>query len=192
MSTSLAAARPNDLGAMSSDDFKTFVLYYHPADINSRKALDILGTDIPETMMIQNITSLQELPAYVDGVPVLACKKSKTAYKGTCCLDELKKLKKETLSFAGNRSVGISSALGHAQSFSTEGLGGSKISALNPQRIDFDASEEPLMLTDGKRVSDDDVSNYMARRSAMTDHVTNSIKRQNGGKNPIGARAMGR
>ena len=130
-----------------------FTLYALPGEKNSEKAIALLNSDIK----LLNVRTLKNIPDFVDGVPTLANYKTKEAFKGTRCLEQLELLKKSFVSPASAVKNGRMT-FGAFQS-------GKAISLKKGSLISL--PKESHRVLDGK-VKEKDVNAYMSARNSIT------------------------
>ena len=176
------AASAVEISTLSQEDFKPWILYVFPGDKNSDNAAQ-LAQQAASAVYVQDISKLSKLPPFVDGVPVLANKKNKQAFKGTLALQTLKDLKELEVAPAPINS-GYSRAMGltHSRTFGDGSM-------INFPEGGNTVPDESIQILD-ERVSETDVSAYMERRSQITDQAVKNAQMKSGGGVPIGGDRM--
>ena len=160
-----------DITRMSQDDFKQYVLYVFPGDANCDRAMGMLTPDVS----VQDVTKLDALPAFIDGVPILADKKSESLVRGTACLRALQELKKSELIPAPTAS-GFSANTGALRGRSFE----SAEMLTTPYAAVQDQGGYEVAIGDDK-VSEGTVTDYMQLRDRVTNAVVKEKQEQQGG-----------
>lgn len=63
--------------------YKTHILYFLPKDAHCAKLMSTLEAHaLADEVFLQDVAQLQQRPPWLDGVPILVCKKNNQAYKG--------------------------------------------------------------------------------------------------------------
>ena len=90
------------LRKMSSDDFKNWVLYFHPAHKPSMKAFNNANhcTDV----IAKNVAQVKYTPKFLQGIPTLLDKKNSVVFEGTSAIEKLESLR----GFSYDTSLGVS------------------------------------------------------------------------------------
>ena len=173
----MAAHQIATLSKMSSDDFSEQVLYVFGGDANSDEAVAI-ARKCPSVSIV-DVAQVEQLPSFVDGVPVVHVKKNGNVYKGTTCFDFLKTLLDVQVVPAPVTSGAFASSVGitHARAFDTAGA----VDGAMVNGIDFDVAA-PALATG--RVGEADVSAYMARRNERTERAQRKRGLQQGALPP--------
>jgi hypothetical protein len=90
--------------------YKTHILYYLPSDANCTKLLAILEPHpLFDDMFLQDVSMLRQRPPWLDGVPILVCKKDNQAYKGQHIQNYIKSYQSDDFLPAGSATGGWSS-----------------------------------------------------------------------------------
>ncbi len=175
----------HQLGNMTTQDFKKYMLYTYPGDHNSDAAEKIARTT--DEVQLQNIAALETLPAYVKGVPTVACKKGEFVYTGATCLEFLTQLAAQQIRPAGGPG-GFARSGGRAQAFST----GSAVDRLAAGSAVVGFAPGAGGPPTDQRADEGAISRYMARRTQATEQVVAAQKQQGqqarGGRVPAGVR----
>lgn len=90
--------------------YKTHILYYLPSDANCSKLLAILEPHpLFDDIFLQDVSMLRQRPPWLDGVPILVCKKDNQAYKGQHIQNYIKSYQSDDFLPAGSATGGWSS-----------------------------------------------------------------------------------
>lgn len=136
-------------------------LYVTKTDRHCLKAMELLSAGIKPI----DVAGLTHYPPFLDGVPILADNKNKHAYKGSQALSKLAELKEKeikpstTTAQGGRTTMGSftdGSAVGTAVGVHVEGIHDTNILA--------------------GRVKEQDVSDYMLKRTKVTDSAVKKAK----------------
>ena len=77
----------DDLRNMKSDDFKDYTLYIARDDPNSMEATAALsGSSYAAETAVTDVFSAEQLPSFVDGVPIVHCKQSGDVHRGVAAI----------------------------------------------------------------------------------------------------------
>jgi hypothetical protein len=90
--------------------YKTHILYYLPSDANCSKLMGTLETHpLYDELFLQDVSKLRQRPPWLDGVPILVCKKDSQAYKGQHIQNYMKSYQSDEFLPAGACTGGWSS-----------------------------------------------------------------------------------
>ena len=90
--------------------YKTHILYYLPSDANCVKLLAVLEPHpLFDDIFLQDVSMLRQRPPWLDGVPILVCKKDNQAYKGQHIQNYIKSYQSDDFLPAGSATGGWSS-----------------------------------------------------------------------------------
>jgi hypothetical protein len=161
------------LSKMSSTDFLEQTLYVFRGEANSNEAT-ALARKCPSVAVV-DVAQMAQLPAFINGVPILQVRKTGTVHRGSACIGFLHELLKVQVVPAPNLSSGFASSIGitHGRAFEHAGaVDGNMVNG-----IDFQ-DETPAV--GAGRVGDSDINAYMQRRNEHTELAKNRRGNQAG------------
>jgi len=100
----------NREGPSQEEFMERFILFIHPNDKSSLRAITIVDNNQLKNIKLQNICTIPKkfLPDFVTGVPILADTEQQEVLKGTQCLQKLDLLAQNTI---GGVSAGVGNGL---------------------------------------------------------------------------------
>ena len=142
------------LAKMTSDDFKAYVLYYHPSHPASQSAREKALRS--NNVALKNIEYEEQIPHFLRGIPTLLFKKTNTVSEGTPCLEQLDSLVQSTYHQPLQQS--------HHGSHAASSFTGERLQSSYSLDSPFEEYTERDTHKAGK-VSDLDIQKYMDERA---------------------------
>ena len=93
-------------------EFKSYLLYIVPAEVNSKKALQMVqqNHELQQDIWVQDVRMLNPpLPPWLNGVPIMVKRATGEVYKGTACLDFVRECSDSTVTYLGSQSGSMQS-----------------------------------------------------------------------------------
>ena len=167
-----------DVTSLHESDFKSWILYTFPGEVNSEKAL-ARAQKLHSEVYVQDIRQIPSIPSFVSGVPTLIHKKENRVYTGTHAIQMLDKLAQEELQPAPV-ATGYNNNTGVSRGRTFEGAG--VVPVHSHVRYDQDETDEDT------RLSEDALSVYMQRRDTAADMALQKMQARSNGRAPGGDR----